>query len=60
MLTTNLKCIKNYKQRKKHVKFLGKEVVYEPALYFWLERLRQKTKMNMNDELAFKTKRGIY
>lgn len=62
MLTTNLKCIKNYKQRKKLVKFLGKEVVYEAALYFWLERLRpkKKKKMNMKDELAFKTKRGIY
>lgn len=41
-LTTNLKAIGNYEQSKKHVNTLGKEVVYEPALYSWLERLREK------------------
>lgn len=33
-------------------------VVYEPALYSWLGKLREKKKnLNMTGELAFKTKK---
>lgn len=30
-------------------------VVYEPAFYSWLGKLREKEKLNMTGELAFKT-----
>lgn len=41
---------------RKHVNFMDKEIVYEPALYSWLERVRDKN-LNIKSELASKKKK---
>lgn len=59
LLTTNLESIK-IMNREKVCQLLDKEVVYEPTLYYWLERLREKSNLNVKGELAFKTKIKSY